>query len=202
MHRDERTTTFWPRRLPFAVALGLLLVTSACRDLPRQVGRNVRVIEEGRLTELNPGDVAVVPVVLEEGVHMPADRLRTFIARGLPGRAYSALSNEYVDSRVMEASYRPGTAGEDAVCQVTVYRWDETYWDTGQYIDYDIELRMIDPARPQDPSLWAGRLTDRVDVTEFNNTVIEAKLYDKALEMVAGELLAALPARQARPGRR
>lgn len=206
MHRERRMTHFSTRQPRTGQPLGLILLLSCaalgtgCRDLPRQEGRNVRVIEEGRLTEVNPGDVAVVPILLEDGVQMPSERLRAFIAKGLPARAYAALSLEYVDSRVMEATYRPGTVGADAVCQITVFRWDETYWDTGQYIDFDIELRMIDPASPGTP-LWAGRLTDRVDVTEYNNSVIEAKLYDKALELVAEELLAALPARQTRPGR-
>ena len=177
------------------IAAALTVIGSSCHELPKQPGRGVVVLQEGRLAELNPADVAVAPIEVVAGVKAPLDRLRVAIAEGLPARQYTPLSLDFIDSRVVEATYSYGAGGEEAVCQVTVYAWDERYWDTGNSIEVDIELSLIDPSAPDGPTLWTGRLTRRIDVTEYQNTEIEAKLYEVAIEQVAHELLSALPSR-------
>ena len=136
------------------VACALVALTAACRELPRTPGAGVVVLERGRLADVNPADVAVAPLELAPGVEAPASRLRMAIARGLPSRQYTPLSLDFVDSRVLEASYSYGALGEEAVCQVTVHGWDERYWDTGHSIEIDIELCMLDPGQPDGPALW------------------------------------------------
>lgn len=191
------------RRHPMRWSLlaGALLAIS-CHELPRQPGNSVVVMEQGSLAEVNPADVAVAPVQVAPGVEAPVARLREAIARGLPARQYTPLSIDFVDSRVIEASYSYGALGEEAVCQVTVYGWDERYWDTGHSIEVDLELTLVDPARPEGPALWSGRLTRAIDVTDLTRSTVEGQLYQRAIERTAEELLFALPERDTRPGRR
>ena len=184
------------------LAGALVALTASCHELPRQPGNSVVVMEQGRLAEVNPADVAVAPVQIAPGLDAPGERLRKAIARGLPSRQYTPLSIDFVDSRVIEASYSYGSLGEEAVCQVTVYGWDERYWSTGQSIAVDLELTLIDPARPEGPALWSGRLTKTIDVSDLARSTVEEHLYQRALERAAEELLTALPERDTRPGHR
>lgn len=179
----------------------LVALTAACRELPRTPGAGVVVLERGRLSEVNPADVAVAPLELAPGVEAPAGRLRMAIARGLPSRQYTPLSLDFVDSRVLEASYSYGALGEEAVCQVTIHGWDERYWGTGHSIKIDMELGMFDPGQPDGPALWSGRLTRTIDVTDLMHSTVPEHLYQKAIERAARELLAALPERDTRATR-
>lgn len=183
------------------LAGALIALTSGCRDLPHTAGTGVVVIEQGRLAEVNPADVAVAPLLVAPGVEAPTERLRVAIARGLPSRQYTPLSLDFVDSRVLEAAYSYGALGEEAVCQVTVHGWDERFWDSGQSIEVDLELSMFDPRQPDGPALWSGRLTRTIDVTHLVRSTVEEQLYQRALEMVARELLAALPERVTKASR-
>jgi len=190
------------RRARWTLLAGVLMaLTTACRDLPHTAGSEVVVIEQGRLAEVNPADVAVAPLVLAPGVEAPAERLRGAIARGMPSRQYTPLALDFVDSRVLEASYSYGALGEEAVCLVTVHGWDERFWATGQAIEVDLELSMFDPSQPEGPALWSGRLTRTIDVTDMVRSTVEEQLYQRAIERVAKELLAALPARDTRASR-
>jgi hypothetical protein len=190
------------RRARWTLMAGALVaLTTACRDLPHTPGSGVVVIEQGRLAEVNPADVAVAPLHLGPGIRAPTERLRSAIARGLPSRQYTPLALDFVDSRVLEASYSYGALGEEAVCQVTVHRWDERFWDTGQAIEVDIEMSMFDPGQPEGPALWTGRLTRTIDVTDMVRSTVEEQLYQRALERIAKELLAALPERDTRASR-
>ena len=103
---------------------------------------------------------------------------------------------------MIEASYSYGALGEEAVCQVTVYGWDERYWGNARAIDADLELTLVDPAQPDGPALWSGRLTKAIDVSDLARSTVEGHLYQRAIERAAEELLSALPERDTSPGRR
>lgn len=196
MDRDARHLA---RRLSLACAL--LCFGAGCRELPRQPGRDVVVQQAGDLNERNPADIAVLPVEVAPGLDVPEELLREKIAAGLPARQYTPIALDFVDSRVTEAAYSYGSAREDAACLVTVHGWDERFWEAGDAIDVDVELTMVDPERPSGPPLWSGRLTRTIDVTRLRNQELEARLYERAVEEVAKDLLAALPERETPVGR-
>ncbi len=184
-----------------ALALTLALAGMACQQLPRQVGKEVQVLEVGALAERNPADVAVLPIeIAARGVGVDGVRMRRAFQRGLVKRRYSPLAIDFIDSRTVNASYVYGTLGEEAVCQIVVHGWDDTLWETHRVIDLDVALRMVDPARPDGPSLWAGRLAARIDVNRHANVMGEMALRDEVLEELASELLAAMPARRTEAG--
>lgn len=192
-----------PMRPTAALVLPLLSVAAvACQQLPVQRGRDVQVLDEGGLAERNPAEVVVAPVELATpDLKVPDVALRSAFQDALVRRRYSPLALDFVDSRVIEASYPAGTLGEEAVCRILVHRWDERLWDTGRILDVDVELRMEDPADPDGRDLWAGRLAGRIDVTSEETRLTEPALYRYALEEVALELTSRLPMRTTAPGR-
>lgn len=189
-----------PRR--FGMLFAVVALTLGCHELPENPGEGVVVLELGALQQVNPSDVAVAPLAVMPGIDAPIGRLRQAIAAGLPARQYTPLSLDFVDSRVIEASYNFGALGEEAVCQVTVHGWNETRWDTGHAIDVDLEMAMIDPRAPEGPALWSGRLTKTIDMTKHRHEVVTPVLYERAVTRAATELLAALPERKTAPGGR
>jgi len=162
----------------------------------------VQILEQGSLEALNPADVAVAPLeIVPEGLRVPSDLLREVVCEALVKRRYSPLALDFVDSRVVDASYRPGSLGEDAVCQVVVHAWNEAKWETGRVIEADLELRLVDPRDPGGRPLWAARYPGSVDATSMENHVTEPVLYRWALSELVAELAGALPPRSTLPGR-
>lgn len=191
-----------PPVLTFPVACLVLLVGSACQDLPTIRGDDVQVLQVGALESLNPGDVVVAPVqITVDGTRVPEFQLRTAISEALASRRYSPLDLAFVDSRLVEASHAFGSLGEEAVCQIIVHKWSERLWSTGRALEVDVELRMIDPSSPDGPVLWAGRLPTRIDVTGEEEHMSPQALYRFAIAKLADELVAAMPRRMTRPGR-
>lgn len=189
---------------------------TACQTTPRMPGRDVDVTAQGRLEQVNPSDIAVLPIVLgTAGVAPPTDTLRRSAMKGLVRRRYSPLSEELVDEKMVPlepaveasagtganagvpvaASYSPGDLGADAVLEVTVLRWDDKSWEVRRTIGVGISARLIDPRDPLGPELW-GATVDRDFRVPPDGPVPRP---DKALRAVCDdvftELFARLPAR-------
>ncbi len=194
-----------PMRLPpvpILLPCLVVLVGSACQELPTIPGDDVQVLQVGNLERLNPGDVVVAPVQFAiEGLDVPELQMRKAISEALASRRYSPLDLAFVDSRLVEASHTYGSLGEEAVCQLIVHQWSERLWTTGRALEIDVELRMIDPRTPEGPVLWAGRLDTRIDVTGEEGHMSPPQLYRLALARMADELVAPMPRRITRPGR-
>lgn len=179
------------------------LCAAACQQLPEPKGRDVRVLEVGRLEQVNPNDIVVAPLQIasEEALSLPEQKIRAAFVSALVRRRYAPLALEYVDGGVVEASYRTGLLDEDAVCQIVVHNFDDDLWTVRRALVVDLELRMIDPADPIGEPLWAGRLEGRFDfVDEAIQYTTDTAQYQASLEHIAQELLAAMPARRTEPG--
>ena len=190
--------------VPAVLAFGVI----ACQQLPKQLGKGV-VVEPGQTLEnRNPSDVVVAPIeVAVEGLSVPTQELRESLVRGLIKRRYAPLSLEFVDQagRIgsegpMEAAYQPGTLNEEVVCQLIVHAWDASLWETRNAFDVDIEIKMIDPARPHGAPLWSGRLPGRFNYADQSiQFATEGAHFRASLDQLVAELLAVMPARETRP---
>lgn len=123
---------------------------------------------------------------------------------GIPGEATADATMGPATGEVMEAgftaSYAPGDLGEDAVLQVTVTRWDDRHWAVRRRVSVGIEARMIDPADPFGPPLWAGSLDREFEPgTSVGGTMLSAKAQDVIAEEIFRELLVRMPAREIDP---
>ena len=179
-------------------------------------GRNTEVVARGGLAELNPVDVAVAPVRFANAeVIAPTDAIRRAAQIGLARNRYSPLSTALVDKKIagasaapvggigaatMPASYMPGDVGEDAVFEVTVYRWDDRNWEVRRSVDVALEARLIDPRDPLGPPLWAGRIDHVFDISGDISTAIKGKrAVQTVCDKIFMELLAPMPARNVNP---
>ena len=199
-------------------ALALVCIgAAACQTTPELIGRDTQTIN-GSLDRLNPTDVAVAPVRYgAAGVSAPDGMLRRAAQVGLTRCRYSPLALSLVDEsvdaasasvtdasaiegKVLEASYAAGDVGEDAVLEITVYSWDSRFWNARRRLDVVVEARMIDPADPFGPPLWAGRLDKTVDASDVGGLDDSGQ---RAMESVCGqifdELFAKMPHRAIEP---
>lgn len=205
------------RSLRFITGAALAtLAVVGCQTTPRLAGRNVEVLSPGAtLAERNPTDVVVAPVRLtDDALGAPASVLRTAARRGLVLRLYSPLAQELVSDAmggdipyinasstgggvVREAGYTPGRLDEDAIFEVTVFRWDDRNWQSRRSLSVGLEARMIDPANPYGPALWAGRLEQSFDVSgEAGPAGGDRRALTLACNQIFRELLAPMPARR------
>lgn len=192
--------TLRPILLSLSCAAGLFAV-SGCYQLPKARGYDVDV-HAGTIREQNPRDIAIGPVlVVHEGVDVPDFALRRGFQRGLVKRRYSPLALEQVDNNLIEASYRAGRLEEDAALEIVVYTWDDSQWDTRSVLTFDVEARLIDPEGSAIDPLWAGRLEKRMPFTQVRDVIPSNRAQmERACEVIADEILAALPQRVARVG--
>jgi hypothetical protein len=196
--------------------LALALVPlAACRSLPTPRGSAVQTLYDGPLERAAPVDVVVAPVEnRSSGDMVPLDLLRESFQKALVKRRYSPLAIEYVDqslrrsgtpgsvegAEVTEASYRPGSLGEDAVLRVIVQSWDDSLFSTHATITAELDAYMVDASGG--PELWAGRLSKRVNLTShLTRAATDRLLMGVGCDLLAEDLLAAMPARTAKPGR-
>ena len=196
-----------------ASAITALFAIASCalpNTIPEQRGGKVAVLAGTGLEELNPGDVAVAPVVVhmeeESQRHrdaVPQWGLRRAMQRALVRRRYSPLSLDFVDSTVVNASYSAGDVGEQAVCEIIVRDWSERYWSTERRLDVDVEVRMVDPnASAGSTPLWAARMDGVVSLNSVTNYSSEASLLKAVLDEIALELMARMPARHLSSGQK
>jgi hypothetical protein len=195
------------------VALGLIasLGLMACQQLPKQMGQGVVISPGSTLEAHNPSDVVVAPVILgDEGLVVPSRALRESVSRALIKRRYAPLSLDFVDEAGMlssdsttEASYRAGTLSEEVVCQIIVHNWRQNLWETRRALVMDIEIQMVDPANPMGEPLWKGRLDRRMDFAgQEPRYTGETALFNAALDQVAAEIMAVMPAHVTEPSLR
>ena len=190
-----------------SVLLFALLAGNACNTLPQNLpevrGKEVRVLHEGALAEVNPSDVAIEPISSGEGVSgVPNDRLRLAVSRALVRRRYSPLSMEYVDARVVDASYTVGSRGERAVCRVIVNEWDDSLWETHNAIRAAITVSIVNATDPDGDPLWQAEFSGRVDVRDKQRQMTDPLLRQEVLDELAVEVFSLMPARDTVPGQR
>ena len=195
-------------------ALALVCIgAAACQTTPELIGRDTQTIN-GSLERLNPTDVAVAPVRYgAAGVSAPTGMLRRAAQVGLTRRRYSPLALSLVDAsvdaaaasvadvgaiegNVLEASYAAGDLGEDAVLELTVHAWDSSLWGTRRRLDVMVEARMVDPADPFGPPLWAGRLSKMIDASGVGGLDDSGRrAMEFACSQIFQELFAKMPPR-------
>ncbi len=192
-------------RLPrpsFLLALACTAALAACNDLPRRRGEAVETVSAGKLEKRNPIDVVVAPIENITGQKdVPVAALREAFQKGLARRRYSPLALEYVDSKVVDAAYTPGSLKEEAVLQVTVETWDASLLDVRGAITIKARARLVDAENPTNGQLWAGFIDHRFELeAQREKFSTQAALLRQACEQIADEVLAALPARSPGPG--
>jgi len=183
-------------------ALGLLSFATACNSLPHPPGENVTTQKGSTLESKAPIEVAIAPITDSSGnVELPRGELRSAFQGALLRRRYTPLALDLVDSKVVNASYRPGALEEQAVLLLDVQRWDTQLWSTRSVIEVKLQARMVDPANPSG-ELWSGVLEKRFDFGQVvDQFTTDAAMRRHACETIAAALLEAMPARQPLPGK-
>lgn len=192
-----------------ALAVPALVIT-ACQPLPKQHGLSVQTLPvEGRLVTINPNDVVVAPIELsEEGLVVPVRLLREAAVGSLVARRYAPLSLDFIDASipealaggVLEASYRPGSMGEDAVLRTIVHSWDTSLWNLRKALIVDIECILSAPGGTGQ-ELWHVRMSQRFDFEkEAHTAATESALMAIATRTITDEICTKLPQRSVGPG--
>lgn len=187
-------------RPTLALALVALAFT-ACTTVPKAPGSATRSTPSETILARSPIEVAVAPVVNASGAQLPASELREAFQKELVERRYTPLALEYVDRKVVDASYTPGASEESATLTITIEKWDASLWTTHSAITARITASLID-ARGSGSVLWTATADQRFDfiaVREHLST--EGARIRFACDGIAAEVLARLPARTAKPGR-
>lgn len=152
----------------------------------------------GPLATVNPLDIVVLPITNNTGRdNLPVDEIRKSFHAGLVRQRYSPLSLTYVDERVVDAAYAPGTLQEQAILQVIIHEWDDTQWSSRQRLRIAGEVYLLD-ARNPDPRqpLWGGKVDRRVDLFQDSPGLSSTSVaISHAVQRFAGDVLASLPPR-------
>jgi hypothetical protein len=177
----------------------LAATLASCNDLPRRRGTAVETASAAKLEQKSPVDIVVAPIENTTGrKDVPLATLREAFEKGLVRRRYSPLATEYVDRRVVNAAYAPGSLQEEAVLQVTIETWDTTLLESRGSLIVKARARMLDAQEPTNGQLWGGAIDHRFDLQankeQFSTT---QAMMQYACEKVVEEILAALPARNA-----
>jgi hypothetical protein len=176
-------------------------VLAACNELPHRRGEAVETSTNAKLDQQKPVDVVVAPVENVTGrKDLPLAAMREAFEKGLVRRRYSPLATEYVDRRVVDAAYTPGSLQEEAVLQVTIETWDATLLETRGALIVKARARLLDARNPTNGQLWTGAIDHRFDLeADREHYSTKAAMLQHACEKIAEEILAALPARSAGP---
>ncbi len=180
-------------RLPLAACLLLALVS--CAELGSRREQHVTdLMPSDGLAATQPGDVAV-PAVRDqsEAGGAPVQTLRRAIYRGLVTRLYSPVDLEYLDKGWTEASFGD-EAVADAILQVAVIEWDESFLDARGVVIASAEARLHDARDLSGKPLWGVTVTRRIDLTGLPEDG-DHRVW--AAERLATEILAQLPERDA-----
>lgn len=187
--------------LVFGASIACAASLASCHDLPRRRGEAVATASTAKLEQQKPVDVVVAPV--ENGTgrkDVPLAAMREAFEKGLVRRRYSPLATEYVDRRVVDASYTPGSLHEEAVLQVTIETWDASLLETRGALIVKARARLLDARDPTNGQLWSGAIDHRFDLDANRESFsTRAAMLQHACERIADEILAALPARSAGP---
>lgn len=179
-----------------------VLVASGCTQLPHRAGSATVSSENARIEDVGPVDVAVLPVENATGTKkkLPVKPLREALEAALVGRRYTPLATEYVDRETVDASFKPGSLREDATLHVAIEGWDDTLWSSNSAVVVRVRAHIDDSKGSGE--LWSARLERRFDLgRDRDRFPTEEPLLRLLCTRIADELLAALPARPAKPGR-
>jgi len=183
------------------LALACAASLVACNELPHRRGESVQTVSSGKLEKRNPIDLVVAPVENASGdASVPIVALREAFQKGLVRRHFSPLALDYVDRKVVDAAYTPGSLKEEAVLQITVESWDASLLDTRGALVVKAHVRLIDAENPTNGQLWGGFLDHRFDLESVREKFsTQEQLLAYACAQIADEMLAALPARSGGP---
>lgn len=190
-----------PTHRSLALVACAALVLAACNSIPTRKGTSVEAPSNAKIESVNPTDIAVLPVEnATASKRVPAKELREALEAGLVLRRYSPLATEFVDAKTVDAAFKPGSAREDAVLRVTIEGWDDSSWISHGAIALKLSARIVDS---RDGSLlWSGKLDRRFDLgKDREHFTTEAPMRKLLCDTVVSELMSALPARTAKPGR-
>ncbi len=192
-----------------AVRLSLVLCTlvlaSSCYRLKGLEGQTTEVITAGDLG--SRVEFAVAPIIDVRPVRdsdIPEAQLRKAFQLALLKRRYSPLSLDYVDGQATEAGYHAGASQEEATLQITIEDWDSSLWQIKRALNVQIEVVAIDPNGPAGSVLWRARSERRFDKGAFGDPSrqpTEMQRLQHACNVIATEILSAMPARTEAPGR-
>lgn len=192
--------SFSLRRSPFLSFAVLAVLVSACASPIRPRGIDSEGLVVGRLKSVNPLEVVVPRIENKSGkTNLPLAELRDDFQKGLVALRYSPLSLDFVDRNVKatEASYSPGTLGEQATLKVVLTNWDNSRWSSHATLVVDADVYLLDANDP-DPShaLWGGHTTRTVDLSRQRQQFIsDDAMLRRAVELTVDGILAALPSR-------
>ena len=185
------------------VSLLSLVCLAACNSLPETPGKYVESAPNSgsALEQHSPIEVAIAPITDSSGnAALPRKELRSAFQGALVRRRYTPIALDLVDSKVVNAAYKPGTLEEQAVLLLDVQRWDTRLWDTRSVIEVTIKARMVASDNPSG-ELWSGVYEKRCDFSAVQeHYATEGALSHYACEQIANEVLEAMPARQPVPG--
>lgn len=183
----------------FALTCALALIASGCTTnaVPPRGYDNVG-LQAGRLSEVNPTDIVVLPITNATGKQIPVEAMREQFHAGLVRLRYSPLALDYIDSRrAVEASYVPGQLAEEAALKVTITGWDDSRWTTNSRLIIDADVHILDAAVGE--ALWGGHVSRRVDVPiDIPGSALDSTLMARAVETFVGDVLASVPPRDPR----
>jgi hypothetical protein len=192
--------SFSLRRSPFLSFAVLALLVSACASPIRPRGIDSEGLVVGRLKSVNPLEVVVPRIENKTGkTDLPLSVMRDDFQKGLVALRYSPLSLDFVDRNVnvTEASYSPGTLGEQATLKVVLTNWDSSRWNSHATLVVDADVYLLDANDP-DPAhaLWGGHTTRSVDLSRQRQQFIsDEAMLRRAVELTVDGILVALPSR-------
>jgi len=182
----------------FLTALASLACFSACGPTRPPRGLDNPQIIVGSLSQVNPLDIVVLPIQNNTGrPNLPLAQLRQAFHAGMVHQKYSPLSLDYVDQRVVEAAYTPGTLNEQAILQVFINSWDDSQWKSMSRLHIEAEVYLLDSKNPdQRQPLWGGKVDRHIDLgREMAGIPNSNAAMTRAIEKFTDDVLASLPPR-------
>jgi hypothetical protein len=192
--------TSFPRRFALvAFSTVSIFALDACRNVANVPHEGVEYSKSTQLKEKPPIEIAVAPIKNGAGANVPVDELRAAFQKSLVSRHYSPLALEWIDKKVVDATYTPGAASEQAVLIVEIDRFDTSFWESHNALQVKFHVRLVDVATGSE--LWSARLERRLDFgREVKHFSSESGRMTWACDHIAERILETLPTRQARPG--
>lgn len=150
-----------------------------------------------RLSVLQPTDVAVAQVRDQtRGQRVPLDLFRSAFVETLIERRYSPLAPSYVDSNMVEATFK-GTPPPDGLLVVSVTAWDPTHLFSTGKVAAAADVVLFEGGDTTGRVLWQLTLDHEVDLGDGrgNPPPSGQDLIPVAVRQFAQKALQALPMR-------
>lgn len=182
--------------LLLAFALAPLAACASTKPPPEAYNEGLEARRD--LAAVNPADVVVLPIENQTGRSgLPLDHMRKQFHEGLVKLRYSPLALDYVDSKVVDATYTPGELREEGIFRVFLTGWDDSNWGTRGRLVIDADVYLLDANRPEVGSaLWGGHVQRVMEMGQAREiAATERALMERTIERYVSEVLASLPAR-------